>query len=66
MSSFPHAGFVVLAAVLPTRAFAQCDHFALGWLFFCGVGDDQAALGLIFAFDAANQHSVMQRFECHL
>ena len=51
----------VLAGTLADR-----DDLALGGLFLGGVGDDETALGLVFAFDAADQHTVMQRFECHL
>ena len=37
-----------------------------GGLFFGGIGDDQPALGFIFAFDATDQNAVVKRCECHL
>jgi hypothetical protein len=52
-------------AVCPCgRLRAHGDDFAFGGLFLGAVGDDQAARSSR-RFDAADQHTVMQRFECH-
>src|SRR5690606_27436195 len=53
-----------LARVL-ARAFAHGDDFAFGGFLFRAVGDDQTALGLLFAFHTLDQNAVMKRFECH-
>ena len=45
---------------LVAAAGADGDDFALARLFLGGVGDDDAALGLLFGFDAAHDHAVMQ------
>ena len=53
-------------AVLVAGARADGDDFALHRLFLGGVGDDDAARGLLFRFDAADEHAVVQRTESHL
>ena len=52
-------------AVLVARAGADGDDLALLGLLGGGVGDDDAAGGLGFAVDAANDHAVVQRTELH-
>ena len=52
-------------AVFVARTRADRNHFALLRLFLRGVGDDDAAGGLLILFDAANDHSVAQRTEIH-
>jgi hypothetical protein len=52
-------------AVVVLGACAHGDHFTFGGLFLGAVGDDQTTLGLLVGFDAADQHTVMQRSECH-
>src|SRR5580704_289204 len=52
-------------AALVTRAGAHGDDFALLRLLFCGVGNDDPALGLLFAFEAADDHTVVQRTKFH-
>ena len=47
------------------RAGADGDDFAFLGLFLGGVGDDDAAGGLLVAFDAADDHAVMQGTEFH-
>ncbi len=44
-------------------AIAHGDDLALGGLLLGVVGDDESALGLLFALDAANKDSVVQRHE---
>src|SRR3981189_54152 len=51
---------VVAAASRPGR-----DDFALHWLFLGGIGDDDAALGLLLLLDAADQHAILQRSKLH-
>jgi hypothetical protein len=48
-------------AGLVTRTGADCEHFALDWLFLCSIRNDHAAWSLLFRFDALYQNSVMQR-----
>src|SRR5690606_6734078 len=52
-------------AVFVTGAFADGDDFAFLRLFLGGVGDDDAASGLGFGLDAANEHAVVQRTKVH-
>ena len=52
------AGFV-------TGARTNGDDLAFLRLFLCGVGDNDAALRLLFAFKAAKDDAVMQRSEFH-
>ena len=49
--------------VLELKAGGQ--HFALHRLLLGGVGNDDAALGLFFLLDAADQHPVLQRTKSH-
>ena len=53
------------AAAQEAGAGADGDDFAFLRLFLGGVGDDDAALGLLFALDATNDHPVVQRTEFH-
>src|SRR5215472_8107009 len=52
-------------AVLVERAGADRDHFALLGLFLRGVGNDDAARGLLVFLDAADDHAVAKRTEFH-
>src|SRR3569833_2407065 len=52
-------------ALFVLRARAGGDHFALLRLFLGGVGNDDAPRGLLDAFDAANEHAVMERAKLH-
>ncbi len=52
-------------AVFGAGARADGDDFALLRLFLCGVGDDDAARGLLLGFDAADDHTVVQGTEMH-
>ncbi len=47
------------------RAGADGDDFAFLRLFLGGVGDDDAAGGLFFGLDTADQHAIVQRSEFH-
>ena len=49
-----------LAGALPDG-----DDLALGGLFLGGVGDDQTALGLLFALDPADEDAVVKGRELH-
>src|SRR6056297_2056542 len=60
-----HAHLDQFARIL-AGAVTGCDDLAFRGLFLGGVGDDQTALGRIIRLDAADQHTVMQRFESHL
>jgi hypothetical protein len=42
------------------------DHFAFLRLLLCGIGDDDAAFGLLFALEAFDHDPVMQGTECHV
>src|SRR6185503_858330 len=53
------AGFVAAAGT-------DGDHFAFARLFLGGVGDDDAAFGLLLGGDAAHDHAVVQRAELGL
>ena len=46
-------------------AVADGDDLALGGLLLGGVGDDDAALGLLFLGDAANQYTIMKWANFH-
>ena len=52
-------------AAFVTRAGAHGDDFAFLGLFLGGVGDDDAALRLLFAFEAADDDAVVQGTEFH-
>src|SRR6266850_2186284 len=52
-------------AVLEDLAVSDSDHFALDGLFLCGVGDDDAALGLLFLLHALHDHAILQRPNLH-
>src|SRR5690606_38739541 len=52
-------------ALVADRAGADGDDFAFLRLFLGGVGDDDAAGGLLFRGDAANQNAVVQGTESH-
>jgi hypothetical protein len=53
-------------AVLVAPARADGDHFAFLRLLLGGIGDDDAAFGLLFALEAFDHDSVMQGTECHV
>src|SRR3546814_12886966 len=53
-------------AVFGLGAGADGDDFAFLRLFLGGVGDDDAAGGLLFRLYAANENAVMQRTKCHV
>ena len=53
-------------AVLAAGAGADGDDLALHRLFLGGVGDDDAARGLLLRLDAPDQHAVVQRTESHV
>ena len=50
---------------LENFAVADGDDFPLDGLLFGGVGDDDPALGLLFFFDALDDHAVLQRSNTH-
>src|ERR1700679_860690 len=50
-----HLAFVVRLAL------ADGDDFALLWVFFCGVRDDDSATNALAFFNPTNQNPVMQR-----
>src|SRR5258708_29972721 len=52
-------------AGLVAAAGANRDHFALGGLFLGGVGNDDAAGGLLFGLDALDDNTVLERTELH-
>src|SRR5262245_15101864 len=52
-------------AALVAAAGADGDHFALGGLFLGGVGNDDAACGLLFAVDPLDHDAVVKRTEFH-
>ena len=52
-------------AALVARAGADGDDFALHRLFFDGVGNDDAAGGLLVLFNATHDHPVVQRAKFH-
>ena len=52
-------------AVIAARAGPGGDHLALHRLFLGGVGNDDAALGLLLLFDATDQHTILQRSKLH-
>src|SRR5262249_23179218 len=52
-------------AVLVEGARADGDDFAFLRLFLRGVGDDDAAGGLLILLDAADDHAVAERTEFH-
>jgi hypothetical protein len=56
----------LILAVFGLGAGADGNDFAFLRLFLGGVGDDDAASGLFFGFDAANEHAVVQRTEFHV
>ena len=53
-------------AALVAAAGAHGDDFAFLGLFLGGIGNDDAAFGLLFAFDALDHDAVMQGTECHV
>src|SRR5437588_10723244 len=53
-------------AVLEDLAVADGDHFAFDRLFLGGVGDDDAALGLLFLLHALDDDAVLQRPDLHV
>src|ERR1700741_439958 len=52
-------------AALIAAARANGDNFALGGLFLGRVGNDDAASGLLFSFDALDYDAVVKRTEFH-
>src|SRR6266478_33711 len=52
-------------AGLVAAAGANRDHFALGGLFLGGVGNDDAAGGLLFGIDALDDNTVVKRTKLH-
>src|SRR5467141_2022973 len=52
-------------AVLEDLAVSDGDDFALDGLFLGGVGDDDAALGLLFLLHALHDHAILQRPNLH-
>ena len=52
-----------LLAAFVAGAGADSDDFAFSRLFLCGVGNDDAALGLFFGLDALDYNAVLQRTE---
>src|SRR3546814_16877952 len=48
-------------AIFAARARAYGDDFAFLRLFLRGIGNDDAACGLLFGFDPADENTVMQR-----
>src|ERR1700730_10332743 len=53
-------------AVLIAPARADGDHFAFLRLLLYGIGDDDAAFGLLLALEAFDHDPVMQGTECHV
>src|SRR6201993_3525217 len=53
-----------LALLIP-RAGTRSDDLAFLGLLLCGVGNDDAAGGLLLGIDAAHEHAVVQRTEMH-
>src|SRR5437762_9264758 len=52
-------------AVLEDLAVSDGDDFAFDGLFLGGVGDDDAALGLLFLLHALHDHAILQRPDFH-
>src|SRR6478736_10021345 len=52
--------------LLVAGAGADGDDLALARLFLGGVGDDDAPGGLFLGLDAADEHAIVQRTECHV
>src|SRR5712671_1140009 len=52
-------------AVVAAASGPGSDDFALHWLFLGGIGDDDPAYRLLFLFDAADQHAILQRSKIH-
>src|SRR5260370_11979204 len=52
-------------AGLVAAAGANRDHFALGGLFLGGVGNDDAAGGLLFGIDALDDNTAVKRTKLH-
>src|SRR5205807_7498709 len=52
-------------AVFEDLAVPDRDHFALDGLFLGGVGDDDAALGLLFLLHALDDHAILQGSTFH-
>src|SRR2546426_11852388 len=52
-------------AGLVAAAGANLDHFALGGLFLGGIGNDDAAGGLLFGIDALDDNTVVKRTKLH-
>src|SRR3546814_965536 len=52
-------------AIFAARARAYGDDFAFLRLFLRGIGNDDAACGLLFGFDPADENTVMQRTKSH-
>ena len=52
-------------AVIAARSRACRNYLALHRLFLGGVGDDDAAFGLLLFLDATDQHAILQRSKFH-
>src|SRR5438552_17988140 len=52
-------------SILPSDTRAHRDHLALLGLLLGGIGDDDAARGLVFLLDPTDQDAVLQRTEFH-
>ena len=52
-------------AVVQDLAVADSDHFAFHRLLFCVVRDDDPANGLLFAFQALHQDTILQGSNFH-
>ena len=61
---------VPLAERMQLSVIAACsgpsgNYLAFHWFFLGGIGDDDAALGLLLFLDATNQHAILQRSKFH-
>src|SRR5215468_6274305 len=52
-------------AVISNSTRPSGNDFAFHWLFLGGIGDDNAALGLLLLLDAADQNAILQRSKFH-
>src|SRR5262249_59020471 len=52
-------------AVIAPRTRPSGNDFAFHWLFLSGIGDDDAALGLLLLLDAAVEYTILQRSKFH-
>src|SRR5262249_40746883 len=52
-------------AVIASRTRPSRNDFAFHWLFLGGIGDDDAALGLLLLLDAADEDAILQWSKFH-